>query len=37
MMRMELDNNDPNFLNIDDIGGNRYDYEEGDDEYEPKP
>ena len=34
-MRMELDNDDPNFLSWDDFVANDDEYEEGDDEYEP--
>jgi len=34
--RMDLDNNDPNFLSYDDYLSNDDEYEEGDDEYEPR-
>jgi len=36
MMRMELDNDDPNFISYDDYFGNLVEYEDGDDEYEPR-
>ncbi len=36
MMRMELDNDDPNFLSWDDYVANDDEYEEGDDEYSPE-
>jgi hypothetical protein len=35
MMRMELDNDDPNFLSWDDYVANDDEHEEGDDEYSP--
>lgn len=36
MHRMELDNDDPNFLSWDDFVANDDEYEEGDDEYSPR-